>query len=131
MARNALFLFVLLPLFAEAQNCEKFKTINKESIGSILIRDSNSQEEIVDRLGVHIKYDLIWIDECTYILFNGNIIEGGHQYEGNKTDTLRGQITATKGRWYEYRATCNYNEFVSEGKVRVQLEQGRGWLSKG
>ncbi len=125
---NKLLTLVLLILVSscEPQNCNEIKTgtfltENANSGGSILIRTESVQEEIVEKLGVHIKYDLIWIDKCTYALFNGTMIKGDDPYiEGKKTDTLFIEITKIIPNGYQFRSTANFADFVSTGTAKIK-----------
>ena len=119
----ALVLLILISS-CEAQNCDDIKTgtfltENENSGGSILIRTESTQEEIVEKLGIHIKYDLIWTDNCSYSLYNGIMIKGNDsEFEGKKTDTLFVEITKIIPNGYQYKATANYTDFESIGTVK-------------
>lgn len=108
-----------------AQDCSEVKVgefipKNPNAKGSILKRTDNTQEEIIESLGVHLKYDLHWIDDCTYALFNGNLIKGNPKFEGNRSDTLFVEITKVTHDGYEFRSTANFTEFGSTGSAKAR-----------
>ena len=74
-------IFALFLILINPQDCSDFKTgtfvIEDESYGgSVLIRTKTHQEEIVEKLGIHSRFDLMWINDCKYALFNGSVIKG-------------------------------------------------------
>lgn len=117
-------ILIILSFSSIAQNCNDVKTgkfiIENESYGgSLLIRKQSSQEEIVEKLGIHIKYDIIWTDECNYVLFNRNVIKGNNKFpEAKKTDSLFVEITEITSNGYKFRASSNYSDFVANGVVK-------------
>lgn len=117
-------IFALVGFLSYSQNCKDVKTgtfvIENESYGgSLLIRKESSQEEIVEKLGIHTKYDLIWSDDCNYALFNRTIIKGNNKFpEVKKTDTLFVQITEITTDGYRFRASSNFSDFVTTGFVK-------------
>lgn len=117
------FCFLFLPFLAAAQNCANVKTgefitLNDKAGGTVLKRTETTQEEIADDLGVHMKYDLLWTSNCTYVLFNGSLISGDPQYLGNKTDTLFVEITKVNLDGYDFLSTANFADFEMAGSVR-------------
>ena len=57
-----------------------------------IIRNNKKQIEIVSFKGLQSEYDIKWIDECTYILYNRRVTKGVNEYPDFK-DTLYNQIT--------------------------------------
>jgi len=118
-------IFTLTGFLFTTQNCNSVKTgtyiIENENYGSsVLIRTESSQEEIVEQLGVHSKFDLIWIDECNYALFNRTIVKGNDIFpEAKKTDTLFIEVMKVTSTGYEFRATSNFSDFVSTGFAKT------------
>jgi len=92
-------LFAFVGLTSYAQTCTDLKTgtfvIESAEFGdSVLIRTATSQEEIVDKFGIHTKYDIIWTDECRYVLFNRQILKSNYKFpDGEPTDSLYIEIT--------------------------------------
>jgi hypothetical protein len=121
MNRILSLLFLILITSCEAQNCNDIKTgtfltENENTGGSIIIRTESTQEEIVEKLGIHMKYDLIWTDDCSYALFNGIMIKGNDpEIEGKKTDTLFVEITKIIPKGYQFNASANFSDFISSG----------------
>ena len=116
-------IITLIPLLSSAQECDDIKTgefitENENTGGSILKRSESIQEEIVEKLGVHIKYELTWTGKCSYVLYNGTLITGDPQFEGNKSDTLFVEITSVSPEGYEFRASTNFSDFESSGSVK-------------
>jgi len=114
--------FAFLGFTCIAQNCNNVKTgtfviKNEDYGGSQLIRTESSQEEIVEKLGIHSKFDLIWIDECNYVLFNKSVIKKGNYDfpESKKTDSLFIEITDIISNGYKFRARSNFSDFVTTG----------------
>lgn len=114
-------IFTVAGFLSYSQNCNDVKTgtfvIENESYGgSLLIRKDSFQEEIVEKLGIHTKYDLIWFDNCNYALFNRTVIKGNNEFpEAKKTDTLFVEITEITPNGYRFIASCNFSDFVTTG----------------
>ena len=117
-------IFVFIGFSAVAQDCTEVKTgtfvIEHDNYGnSKLIRTESSQDEIVEELGIHTKYELIWTDNCNYVLFNRTSIKGNLNYPDAKaTDSLFVEITELIPDGYKFRATSNFSDFVSTGIVK-------------
>ncbi len=117
-------IFALFLILINPQDCSDFKTgtfvIEDESYGgSVLIRTKTHQEEIVEKLGIHSRFDLMWINDCKYALFNGSVIKGEDTLpRGKKTDTVFVEITETTADGYKFKATSNFSDFVSDGVVK-------------
>ncbi|WP_425077205.1 hypothetical protein [Psychroserpens sp. S379A] len=118
-------IFALTGFLFTTQNCNTVKTgtyiIENENYGfSVLIRKESSQEEIIEQLGIHSKFDLIWIDECNYALFNRTILKGSDMFpKAKKTDTLFIEVIGVSSTGYEFRATSNFSNFVSTGFAKT------------
>jgi hypothetical protein len=119
-----LFFFLILcaSFLSHAQDCAEVKTgefitIDDEVGGTILKRTETSQEEIAEQLGVHMKFDLTWTSDCTYVLYNASLISGDPQYLGNKTDTLFVEITQVNMDGYNFISTANFADFEMKGTV--------------
>ncbi len=116
----------LLAFSLKGQNCHEVKTgifiiEDTDYGGSILIRNETTQEEIVEQLGIHVKYDLIWTDACSYALFNATSMKEGDPYpymEGNETDTLFVEIIKILPNGYEFSCSSNFSDFVTTGAVK-------------
>lgn len=109
-----------------SQECEEVQTgtffINDQPYGSSkLIRTETSQEEIVEKLGIHSKYDLLWIDDCKYALFNAVSIKRNPSIPSmGKTDTLYIEILRVTKKGYEFKASSNFSDFETVGFADVK-----------
>lgn len=126
MKKVTFLIFVLLGILSYSQNCNEVKTgkfiiENKDYGGSILIRTASSQEEIIEKYGLHTKYDLVWIDDCHYVLFNRTLIKGKEPFpEIKKTDSLFIEIKAITPQGYKFKATSNFSDFITEGIAKYK-----------
>ena len=123
--RNLVFLIILILIISCSEvNCEGIKTgtfltENEYTGGTILVRTAKTQEEINEKLGTHLKYDLLWKDECSYALFNGTLLKGNNfEIEGKKTDTVFVEIIELIPNGYKFRASSNFSDFINLGKVK-------------
>lgn len=128
MKKTLTLIFVVIGFSSIAQNCNEVKTgtyviENKNYGGSLLIRTEFSQEEIVENLGIHTKFDLIWTDECNYVLFNRNVIKkGGYEFpEAKTTDSLFVEITDITPKGYTFQASSNFSDFVTNGTAKRKI----------
>ncbi|TYA74369.1 hypothetical protein [Seonamhaeicola marinus] len=128
MEKIILFLFALICFKSYSQNCKEVRTgkfiiENKDYGGSIIIRTENSQEEIVEQLNIHSKFDVTWIDDCNYALSNKVKIKGSEYafLKGKKTDTIFIQIMKTTANSYTFKATSNFSEFETVGIAKKKL----------
>lgn len=58
-----------------------------------IIRTENKQIEILTTKGLETEFDIKWLDDCNYILFNPHITKGGENDPYARKDTLYNQIS--------------------------------------
>ena len=100
-----LFILLLFPFLCQANDnsCKNVKegTFKLESIdGSIhtITRTSNKQTENVGKTGLISEFDLKWISDCSYILYNRRVIKGINEWPAElNADTLYNEIVEING----------------------------------
>lgn len=100
-----LVIFIILSCFFidKQLTCEDFKkgTFDLPSANNSvhrIIRKSNKQIEIAEKDDMRSEFDIKWLDECTYILYNGRITtKGKRNMSQYYKDTLYNQISNISG----------------------------------
>lgn len=116
--------FTFFSFIVFAQKCDSVKTgtffIENENYGgSLLIRSEVSQEEIIKKLSIHSTFDLVWIDDCNYALYNRTVLKGNHVFpEAKKTDSLFIEIIDVTQNQYTFKASSNFSDFVVTGVAK-------------
>ncbi|MEZ4875372.1 MAG: hypothetical protein R2793_07970 [Flavobacteriaceae bacterium] len=64
-----------------------------------------------------IRYNLKWIDNCTYLLFDRKAIQGELPFPGKTTDTLKVEIYNVSEMLYEAQLSSNFSEIKMDVKV--------------
>jgi hypothetical protein len=80
-----------------------------------IIRTKNKQIEVVAAKNLQSEFELKWIDECTYILFNRQVTKGVDQYPQFNKDTLYNQITQMSKTKYKVSSWM-------KGTQKVEIE---------
>lgn len=111
-------------LFFMETNCStiktgKFRLRAEGSNTTIITRTSEEQLEVSEGLGVEISYKVNWLDNCSYQLYDANLIKGDIQFLGNKTDTLTVLILEVTNKEYRVRTTSNFSELVAETVIEI------------
>lgn len=119
MKKLLLFSICTFPLLSLGQECNDFKTgrYTTENSKTIIIRTENRQEEIIESLGLHVSYDIAWINNCHYALYNRKQVKGSLSYIGSNSDTIFIEITNIMTNEYEFQASSNYTNITTSGKI--------------
>jgi hypothetical protein len=102
-------------------NCKAFKegTFKANSVdGSIhtITRSSDKQTEHVGKTGLISEFDIKWISDCTYILFNRKVIKGKDEWPAElNSDTLYNEIVEVTGD--DYKVVSSMKRF----DIKVEL----------
>ncbi|QEE51117.1 hypothetical protein FUA48_16505 [Flavobacterium alkalisoli] len=110
-------------LLMGSSDCEKFKKgtfVLDEGNGKayIITRKKNKQIEEDRGNGVMVEFDLEWTSDCSYKLYNPNVVKG--DIGPILIDTLYCEITDVKGD--SYRAVCHskgYPDAVTPPIVKI------------
>jgi hypothetical protein len=107
-------ILILLSCFYHSKplTCKDFKegTFELPSIDNSvhkIIRTANKQIEIVEKEGQHSEFDIKWLDECTYILYNRRVTKGTDEMPQFNKDTLYNKISNIDGK------TCTVTSWFS------------------
>lgn len=105
-------------------DCSEVKTgkfrLMDEEIGTTLIkRTKTKQIENNKELKVKAKYDVVWIDDCTYQLKNPKRKKGDAKFIGQA-----GQVITVKILWIEdgvmrVKSSANFADIVVESNIEV------------
>ncbi len=111
-----IFLIIIVTLFSCAQkDCKKFQTgkfeFNSKYVGKILIeRDRKFQTETVVDSGVVARYKIKWLDDCSFIMFERELLRGKEMIPDPKfveqinKDTIINEIIEINDREYKTRS---------------------------
>ncbi|MFK5855579.1 MAG: hypothetical protein QM503_05565 [Bacteroidota bacterium] len=117
-------LFILINISHTGIDCGQvktgsFKLVSEESGTTIIIRTTDEQIETNEYLNVRVKYNIHWLDECTYQLFDAEILSGDTSFKGSQTDTLTVKITEVTNSYYTAQLSSNFADFISEAKIEI------------
>jgi hypothetical protein len=85
-----------------------FKVRSLDGSLHTIIRTLEKQTEISGSNGVVKEYDIDWLSDCTYMLFNGRVVNGiDSMFLNIKDDTLINEITEVTKMWHKIRPTIN------------------------
>lgn len=106
---NKLLLLIFLTpsiIFADKNDCGKLKEGTFKLIDNsvyTIVRTKDKQTENDARTGSVTEFDIKWLSECTYILFNRKVIKGAD--EDTEIDTLYNEIIEINGAHHKVRST--------------------------
>lgn len=106
-------LFILSSLisintYAQTRDCSSVRTGTFMLDGFVMKRTKDKQIETVKHTKA--KYDVVWIDSCTYELRNPTLIKGDPKIIGKPTDVYRVEIKSIKGREISLHTTTNFTK---------------------
>ncbi|MFK7756955.1 MAG: hypothetical protein AB8B53_08510 [Flavobacteriales bacterium] len=116
---------VSLNLFGQQNpDCSEVKTgtfiLYDDAVGATIIkRKKKFQTEKNDKLGVKVKYELVWLDDCTYELRGIRSYKGPEEYRGLDTDILTTEILWIRDGQMRVRSSSNFSEMVVEVEMDI------------
>jgi hypothetical protein len=97
-------ILIILPAFFVNPDlaCKDFKNgafllPQEDKSNHKIIRTSTKQIEIVETKKLQSEFDIKWLDECTYILFNRRVTKGTDEMPQFNKDTLYNHIGSITG----------------------------------
>ena len=88
----------------------EFQTTNDDGSVTVIIRKGNKQTENF-RNGERIsEFDVTWINDCEYLIYNRKVTKGNDPWPEMNSDTLRIQIIEIKDGYY-----LTESEMLSKG----------------
>ena len=121
-------LFVFLAMSKSETNCQAlregtFKTknevVNSSPIITIIERVGNIQYERSEQLGVEIKFEVEWIDDCSYKLIWLETIKYINNFGYPSDQILTIEITEVGSGYYKQITRSNKHDKILEGNVEV------------
>jgi len=97
----------------------KYMLVSEETGTTIIERKVNEQIEINESLGVHVKYDLKWKDNCTYLLYNDQFLDDNYWIPSDTKDTLIVEITDIMADSYIVKASMGSTDLVIESELLI------------
>ncbi len=80
-----------------------------------IIRKKTKQIEVLDSKNFQSEFDLKWINECTYIIFNRKVTKGVDEYPQFNNDTLYNQVIPVS------KTKCKVSSWM-KGTQKVETE---------
>jgi len=75
-----------------------FKLKSEDGSLHTIVRNKNKQTENVGKTGLVSEFDIKWISDCTYLLYNRKVLKGvDNMPAGLKIDTLYNEIIEVDG----------------------------------
>ncbi|RSK37120.1 hypothetical protein [Hymenobacter metallilatus] len=73
-------------------------------------RTDSTQYEVNQQDGIELVFKVRWLDDCTYELYDKQLLKGPEKYRGQPTDVLRVHIMGVTARKYKAVATSNFSD---------------------
>jgi hypothetical protein len=70
-------------------------------------------------MGVHVVYEITWIDDCTYRIRPTKVIKGDPAIMGRPGDFVTVKILEVREKSYIARATSNFADFELDLEVEI------------
>lgn len=102
-----------------------FKVLSERNTEYLITRTDRFQIEDVKEFGVKIRFDVQWVDDCTYKLFNKKGIQGKHKLSGEKNDTITCQIISVKENIVRVRTSSNFSDLINEVELKRIKKKNR------
>ncbi len=103
--------------------CKDFKKgtfeLNSEDGSSHTItRKGNKQIENISRTGTISEFDIEWLDDCSYILFNRKVTKGTDLYPESNSDTLYNEVIEINGDFFKVKSRMKGYDFEAESILK-------------
>lgn len=95
-----------------------FELNSAEGKKHTIIRKGNKQTEYVEKAKSLSEFDIKWIDDCSYILFNRRILKGEDLYSDSNSDTLYVEVIEIKGNFFKIKSKMKGYNFESESILK-------------
>lgn len=100
-----IFILLLFPFLCQAGNIDckdiregLFKLESEDGSLHTIVRTKDKQTENVGKTGLVSEFDIKWISDCSYILYNRRVVKGKDNMQtGFKIDTLYNEIVEING----------------------------------
>lgn len=122
-------LIIILFFCKTSLNCDKFKTgkfeVQSKFGGKVIIeRNHKFQTETLTRNGNVIRYKIKWLNECSFLLYGRQFLEGTEEIKDPKIieefakDTIFNEIIEITGEEYRTKSRVNKSQRWFEAKTR-------------
>jgi hypothetical protein len=97
----------------------KFKMTTKDYGTTLISRSGSKQIEENKKLEFKAVFDVKWINDCTYVLFNKKQIDGRSSYDFQPTDSLYVEIIEIRKRSYTGKTWSNFAKEIFEFEIEI------------
>ncbi|MTI21249.1 hypothetical protein E1176_09475 [Fulvivirga sp. RKSG066] len=97
----------------------KFKLTTVETGTSYITRSKTHQTEVNEQFNYEAKFDIVWLDGCTYELRNKQFISGPEIFRGVKGDVVTIEILDVNDNTYSVRTYIKSSDFVVEREIEI------------
>jgi hypothetical protein len=95
-----------------------FELIGEDSTTHIITRLDNKQHETIKEFGLVSEFDLEWINECEYKLFNHKVVKGKDRFPEMKIDTLHCKIIDINGKEHTTQTIWKKVGYIAEATLK-------------
>jgi len=125
--KNVIFTFMFLSslfCFGQKNNCESvrvgvFKIDVGESPVQVITRNDKYQFEEIKEFDYKARFEINWIDDCTYELLNKKVLQGNLPMEIPKDLIVRIKILNVEDDTVTVRCSSNLTDFVADLKMDI------------
>ncbi len=113
-------IFISFTLKKECKDFQEgtFELDSADGSSHIITRKDNKQIENSSKTGTISEFEIKWLDDCSYILFNRKITKGTDLYPESNSDTLINEVIEINGDFYKVKSTMKGYDFESESIQR-------------
>ncbi len=83
-----------------------------------IIRKGDKQIEKDGKTGTISEFEIKWLDDCNYILFNRKVTMGTDLYPASKVDTLYNEVIEINGDFFKVKSRMIGYEFEAESVLK-------------
>ena len=125
MTFNSLLMTLLLaPSCKAPQKCIEvkngtFATSEGDNSSTIITRNGDKQIENSNNGAQISEFKVLWVDECTYLLFNRKVTKGVDLFPESNDDTLQVRITEVAEHYYLTQSQMLSTDLEMQQRVEI------------
>jgi hypothetical protein len=117
-------LLVVMGSQAQVNKCKKvrkgiFKLVMPGRGTTVVTRTPTKQIESNDSTGYKASFDMVWNDNCSYILRNRKILSGESKSEWKLNYEIKIDILEVTDTTYKAHFSCNFSNFVTDIQLQI------------
>jgi hypothetical protein len=109
---------------AQVNKCKKvrkgvFKLVTPGHGTMVVTRTPTKQIESNDSTGYKASFDMVWNDNCSYILRNRKILSGNSRSEWKLNYEIKIDILEVTDTTYKAHFSCNFSNYATDFQLEI------------